>query len=147
MACALAAGIAMADTAVESANIVGYQDKPLGNGEYTWACPTFTMVGGQNINFKLGDLIPNDVFDGFTDNIQFCDAEGNWEDQLTYVSQAWLDANDIGEEGYTVGWYKMVDEELSTPLNDTPVAFGQAFCAYAGRDNVTISIPTPLSAK
>ena len=123
--------------AVDSQNVVGYQDKPLGNGEITWTCPTFAPVG-TNTSFTLGQLVANDIFDAFSDTIQFCDNGGNWEEALTYVSQAWLDGNDIGEEGYTVGWYAYSDEELATPLNDTVVPFAKGFAAQAGREGVAI---------
>ena len=122
--------------AVESANTVGYFDKALANSEYTWTCPTFTGIGGQAVSFTLGQLVPNDNFAGFEDNIQFCDAEGNWEDQLTYISAAFIEENEI--EGVNPGWFALDDEELETPLNNTVVPFAKGFCAYSGYDNVAI---------
>ena len=106
-----AAAVAAGAVAVESQNIVGVQDKPLGKNEFTWTCPTFAPVG-TNTSFTLGQLVANDTFDAFSDTIVFCDNGGNWEEQLTYVSQAWLKDNDLEGEGYTVGWYAYSDDEL-----------------------------------
>jgi hypothetical protein len=138
---ALIAGLAMA---VESTNIVGYMDKELGNSEYTWACSTFTGIGGPSVSFTLGQFIPNANFAGFEDNITFCDAEGNWEDQLTYVSAAFLADNELDPNDYEVGWYALDDDSISENLNATSVPAGKAFCAYSGYDDVTITIPSPL---
>ena len=132
---AMIAGLAMA---VDSANIVGYYDKALANSEYTWTCPTFTGIGGQAVNFTLGQLVPNDNFAGFEDNIQFCDAEGNWEDQLTYVSAAFLAANELDPKDYTVGWYALDDDTISENLNATVVPFAKGFCAFSSYDDVAI---------
>ncbi len=132
---ALIAGLAMA---VESTNIVGYMDKELGNSEYTWACSTFTGIGGPSVSFTLGQFIPNANFAGFEDNITFCDAEGNWEDQLTYVSAAFLADNELDPNDYEVGWYALDDDSISENLNATVVPFAKGFCAYSGYDDVVI---------
>ncbi len=128
--------IAVSAMAVESTNIVGYLDKALGEGEYTWACSTFTGIGGQSVSFTLGQFIPNANFAAFGDNIQFCDAEGNWESQLTYASQAFMTENEL--EGYTVGWYRLSDEEMETCLNSTVVPFAKGFCAYTSNSGAAI---------
>ena len=132
-----AAAVAAGAMAVESQNIVGFAPKATPNGVFTWTCPTFAPAG-TNETFKLGDLKGNDAFEAFGDTITFATADGNWEDSITYVSQAWLNANDLGEEGYTVGWYALTDDEMTTPLNDTLVPFAKGFAAQAGRDNVDL---------
>ena len=138
-ACALVAASAFA---VESANIVGYQDKPLGVGESTWTCPTFSPIGGISNSFTLGDIVPNANFAAFEDTIQFCDAGGNWEDQLTYVSAAWLAGNDLDTS--LAGWYDLYDEALEDNLNATGLPFGKAFCAISSYEGAAITIPSAI---
>ena len=92
---------------------------------------------------KLGELKPSSGFEPFTDSIQILDAETVTQHWLTYVSQAWLDANDIGQEGYTVGWYKTTDEDLATPMNDIVLNAGDAFMTYVSTD-VNFEIPSAL---
>jgi hypothetical protein len=128
--------VAASAFAVESANIVGYQDKPCAAGEFTWTCPTFSAIGGQALSFSLADILPNANFAGFEDTIEFCDEGGNWEGQLTYVSAAWLKGNDLDES--LAGWYSVDDEELESNLNNTPVPFARGFCAQTGYDDVAI---------
>ncbi len=134
------AGICLAADGVESANIVGYQDLDLNAGKLAWICCSFTQVGGQDISFKLGEFLPNENFVSAQDTIQFATEDGNWEDQLTYLSkQFFIDA--LGEEdaeAYTPGWYDLFDEYAEYCLNDTDVPYAKGFAASAAEKNAKI---------
>ena len=133
-ACALAAGIAMAD--VVSTNIVGYTDSVYAMGADLY-CSAFAPMGGD---MTLGDILPNADFDPDGGNHIILFEGGMAVATLTYMDAdqvAWY-LSDNGVQ-LTVGWYdqsKFIDwDGTLTPadnMNDYPLGPGVAFMLNAG---------------
>jgi len=109
-ACALA-GLAFAQ--VESVNIVGYQtlSLPLGYKDVT---STFVPVGSDGTSIRLGDIVPNSVFDGGT--AQFFNLNGNGAVSTTAVFY----------DGF--GWF---DFNTFDPLDDMTIPAGTGMFVYS----------------
>ena len=74
-ACALVAGLALADGGVTSANTVGFLTKAAGQG-YNYVTPPFVDVG-YNTYMLGGIVLEGDDVEEFGDNLQIFDSEGN----------------------------------------------------------------------
>ena len=113
---------------ITSANTVGYRAKPLENFQFVGS--TFTGVGGTETS-TLADLKTNCDLTGelgtgwqpLADAVVELDANGTFVRNIVYVP-----AYIAGEYGAEAGWYEMdavaIDEDYSTPLNDTIITFG-----------------------
>ena len=147
IATALAAfcGAVQAD-GISSANVVGYRAKPLNNFQFVGS--TFTGVGGSE-TMTYGDLKTNcdltgEVGDGWqamSDSVVELNENGSYVRDIVFVP-----AYIAGEYGAEAGWYEMnavaIDEDYSTPLNDTQITFGlgiQTATAGAGDAQIMFS--------
>ena len=114
MACALAAGIAMADTAVESANIVGYTEQSVASDTYYMVGVQFGQVGGEVAAISFNDLIQMSgvsavsYFDMETDAAQILVNTATGYDFYYYISDAYdTDGNEV--EGWADGEGNLVE--------------------------------------
>ena len=106
--------------ALESENIVGYNDKDVEN--FTFIGPSFTKVGGSEA-FTFADIVVNcdETGEGdgsgwvpLFDSIVMLDANGTYVRKLVYAPQyiaeaftctkGWYDADDASEEIFTTCW-------------------------------------------
>ena len=109
-AVAATAGIA---GAIESANVVGYQNKGLADGVFNTVCHTFKAVDGRL--WTLGDLIPSDDFSA--SSVQFATGTGSTKkftlpngDEVEGLFEYWredeIDDGDLPDGATaTTGWY------------------------------------------
>ena len=119
----LVAGLALAETAVESANIVGYQDFG-GEGNFTLSVSTFLPVGTDGSTMTLGDLVANEDFVSGSDSVILYNG-GTLDKYVTFYP--YDDPDDYGIPG---GWYEKDDFNNSDEpvlLNDTPLPYGVGF--------------------
>jgi hypothetical protein len=110
-AVALASGVAMA---IESANVVGYQNKGITEGEYNMHCSTFLPVGKAATAAVLGDFTANLEFGFGSGNVMTLTPNGGRTGSVyTYLTTE--EAEEYGIEGLTAGWYdyNYVNEEWS----------------------------------
>ena len=64
---AMAACAAMAEGEITSANVVGYQEKELGAGEFSMTTPTFKAISGD---YKISDIVVSGDVGGY--GSEFC---------------------------------------------------------------------------
>ena len=121
MIAAAAAAMIGGASAIESANIVGYQTKSATCEGYTAIAPPFITIGGDGA--RLGD-IKGEIPDG--DSIQIFNAEGDVEVELFWCEQG---VSTFGE----TGWYY---DDCETPAADFVIDQGKQFWynAAAGED-------------
>ena len=91
----LVAGLALAETAVESANIVGYQDFG-GFGNFNLTAITFEPIEGES--FTLKDISVNEKFDNNGDYISVFEG-GTKVFEVSYLNEG------DGDYGEPAGWY------------------------------------------
>ena len=131
---------------ISSANTVGYRSKPLNNFQFVGS--TFTGVGGSETmtygNLKTNCDLTGELGTGWlamSDAVVELNENGSFVRYVVYVP-----AYIAGEYGAEAGWYEMdavtIDEDYSTPLNNTPITFGlglQTATAGAGDADITFS--------
>ena len=88
VACALAAGIAMADTAVESANVVGYLNREA-TGGYSAFTAGFQKIGGGTT--MLSDVIDTAQLMPYADDIQVYNGVDGTFTQWVWDGSCWTD--------------------------------------------------------
>ena len=146
---AAAAVAGMGAFALESANVVGYQNKEMAVANFNYECATFQAVGKARDAQTLGDIKASDGFS--YSEIQFLTSGGAnaYVDhpQLGKVIQSytyWSDP-DWTEAG-VAGWYLYDDEDGAYPMNDVEIQAGQGFCVSVAGSEVGegISIPAAL---
>ena len=146
-AAAVAAG--MGAFALESANVVGYQNKEMAVANFNYECATFQAVGKARDAQTLGDIKASDGFS--YSEIQFLTSGG---------ANAYVDHPQLGKviQSYTywsdpdwtaagvAGWYLVDDTDGEYPMNDVDIAAGKAFCVWIEGNEVgeSISIPSAL---
>ena len=126
--------------------VVGYRNKELNNFQFVGS--TFTAVGGGE-SMTYGDLKTNCDLTGelgtgwqaLGDSVVELDENGSYVRDIVYVP-----AYIASEYGAEAGWYEMdavaIDEDYSTPLNNTPITFGlgiQTATAGAGDAAITFA--------
>ena len=131
---------------ITSANTVGYRQTELGSFQFVGS--TFTGVGGSE-TMTYGDLKTNCDLTGelgtgwlaMSDAVVELNANGSFVRYVVYVP-----AYIAGEYNAEAGWYEMdavtIDEDYSTPLNNTQITFGlgiQTATAGAGDASITFS--------
>ena len=142
------AGAAMA---VESANIVGYQNKDV--GAFSLSTATFTQVnGGENFTFadyKVNcDEADPDAATGWVanaDSFNTFTAAGLFDKSYIYCP-AWMAEALTEEFGYTVtkGWYATSDEEFKTNCNSVQIGAGEAVIMKSGAAGTTVTVKSAL---
>ena len=100
--------------ALESANIVGYQQNALPKG-FSMITPCFEIVGGGN--YAIDNLTLDGVSDGDA-TVQVVNADGTWG-----TKGVWLNEYVDGDDVYPAGWF--TDASGATPANITLIP-GQA---------------------
>jgi hypothetical protein len=133
---AVATASAVCAFALESSNVVGYQNKDV--GAFSLSTATFTQVdGGENFTFAdykvncdeedpdatTGWIANADSFNTFT-------ASGSFDKSYVYCP-AWLAEALTEEFEYTVtpGWYSTADEEFKNNCNTESIPFGKGTLA------------------
>ena len=124
MIAASAALLATVGLSIESANVVGYQNKDVRKNLSQQVC-TFDQIGIADGALNVQNLIPVDgegasVGDGDV-TIQFINDRGKLINQYTYYL-----AKELGPAQTTPGWYDEDEEEA-----DYSFASGEAFQVYA----------------
>lgn len=115
--------------AIQSTNIVGYQDKELeGNAHFNFVVPTFEKVDGTTLHLsdiKLSYVNPDQT----SQNIWTLTLGGATKQAYYYVTEAV--ANDWGEDPKeVVGWY--TDSDCLIPADDIEIPYGQGFAIVSG---------------
>ncbi len=112
--------------AVESANIVGYQDFT-GTGSFNFTVATFLPVGTDGSTMTLGNIVGNDNFKAGSDYINLFTSSGDFITDATYSNPT-----DAARWGIDPGWYSIDDynDEAENNLNNTSIPYGMgiAFC-------------------
>ena len=108
--------------AVESANVVGYQESSSVAG-FNWVAPNFTTVGETTACFGDISIAGDDVVE-YGDNIQIVDADGNC-DALYY----WTGAD---------GWFDM--DGSGEYMNDEAIVRGKSVIVYTDVAGATIRV-------
>ena len=147
--CAAAAALSTSLLAVESSNIVGYQNKSLTAGGNAFVCQTIVPVGADLGTVTLGDFVPSNGADGWaydTDFLATLKVNGNKDHEYGYLSPYW--ANKYFEDEQA-GWYDLSvcqDEEFdgATKKNDVQIPAGQAFLVYTAGSDIELVVPSPL---
>ena len=136
-----AAAVAFCGTVfgLESANVVGYQNKEMATANFNYECATFQAVGKARDAQTLGDIKASEGFS--YSEIQFLTSGGAnaYVDhpQLGRVIQSytyWSDP-DWTESG-VAGWYLYDDEDGAYPMNDIVIPLGQAYCVSVAGSEV-----------
>ena len=128
MIAAVASMAAVGAFAVESANVVGYQNKETETAQMNWTCNTFKPVGGGTLT--LGDI---KVTDGFVNSaITFLQPSGLGktvysEDLGKTVNEQYVYwfAEDDPEQGE--GWYFKADEDGEFNQNSRVITLGEGY--------------------
>ena len=158
--CAAAAALCGSLLAVESANIVGYQNRALVNDKFVWCCGTFQAVGVAQSNMKLGDVsLANDdgvsvgevtlsLISGTGSNLKLTSAETTKfvakSASFVYLPQAQIDEakadpDYAGElDGVVAGWYHETDDEFSECFNNYVLPFGTGYAVKQTAPGYTV---------
>ena len=116
--------------ALESANVVGYQEVATPAG-YSMRVPTFKALTG---NFKISDIKVSGALGAGNDSVQKVNADGSWGDMYYYLTMdgtGWLED----------GWYKA---DQATPVDDSDIlTTGDGLFISAGSD-LTLTFPAAL---
>jgi len=101
---AAAVAASMGAFALESANVVGFQDKEITTGQWNCMTATFLPTGAAGTSMTLGDIKANDTFAFGDDTLQTLNGNGGTLGQYTYCNEAMAE-----EFGFDVGWYNYED--------------------------------------
>jgi hypothetical protein len=141
---ALASGVAMA---IESANVVGYQNKALNAQANSFVTMTFLPTGTSKENITLSSFQPKGGEDGWEyskDYLATIKVNGSFDKKYGYVSAYWA-----GEEGFDdaslEGWWDLdackadfeVDELVSR--NNVVIPFGTGVAIYTSMSDITVT--------
>ena len=129
---------------VESANIVGYQNKATESVQMNWTCNTFVPVNGGTMT--LGDIKVTDGFvnseivflqpSGLTKEVYSEDLGKTVREQYVY----WF-AEDDPEQG--AGWYFSADEDGEYNQNAREIEAGAGFYVQGNGSEIGESIVIP----
>ena len=135
-AVAATAGIA---GAIESANVVGYQNNGLTDGDFNWVCHSFKSIDGRL--WTLADLIPSDDFS--YSSLQFLTGTGATKkftlangDQVEGLFEYWredeIDAGDLPDgASAATGWYLWGEDGKLYLMSNTQIPEGGCFAIDA----------------
>lgn len=135
------AAVGFAD--VESANVVGYQNKELkGDAAYNLSVATFKAVDKDTDKMVLGDIAASADWMTGADEVKTLKANGAVENAYTYVG-----AELAAEVGCLVGWYLTDDvnddskvETLSNYCkNNDPLPLGNGLLVLVGSASTTLT--------
>lgn len=108
---------------LESANVVGYQEKTINAGGFSMTTPTFKAITG---NYKISDIKVKGTVDGY--GSEFCqklNEDGSWGQDYYYLTEE--------NTGMPTGWYKDSSAGEAVTDDDT-VKEGEALSFSVGCD-------------
>ena len=117
---------------LESANVVGYQEKAQATGEMNWLASTFDTI---STTATLGDIKCNSVNFG-SDVLQLLNPNGSTKAKYWY-----LDPATAAEAEMEPGWYdgdKAATEDYEC-CNNVALPYGQGFMFYAGSPDLALT--------
>ena len=118
--------ITVSAMAVESANVVGYQEKAIENAGFTSISPTFVAVGTKN-PLKLANL-SGTFIEG--ESVQVTDTDFATAAEYFYCVKGSLVETDTG-------WY---EEDFETPAGDTEIPIGASILYQSmGTDSIVFA--------
>ncbi len=137
---ALCAAVGFAD--VESANVVGYQNKELtGSYAYNLSVATFRAVDKDTEKMVLGDIAASADWMAGADEVKTLLANGAVDKAYSYVG-----VTDAAEWGCPAGWYLTADLNDDsivdlTPLckNNDPLPLGNGLLVLVGSASTTLT--------
>ena len=131
--------------AVESANIVGYQNKELNENANAFVAQTLIPCGVTAADVTLDDFVPTSGADGWdytSDFLATLKTNGNLDKKYGYLSPYWAAKYWTADEA---GWYdySLLSEEEQTASDElgatTKIPFGTGFLVYTAGSSVTIT--------
>jgi len=133
MIAALAVAASATGFAIESSNVVGYQqvDVPTGSSMRT---ATFKAISGD---YKISDIKVNGALGGGTDYAQKINADGSWGDMYFYLT---MDGTGYVEDG----WYK--DDFGGEAVTDADTLEAGESMIFTAAADLTLSFPAVLPA-
>ena len=160
MIAAVASMAAVGAFAVESQNVVGYQNKTLQTSKFVWCCGTFQTVGVDQDKMKLGDVtlanedgvsvgdVTLSIIGGAGSNLKLTSAEttgfvGKSASFVylpqTQIDEAKADPDYEGElDGVVAGWYHETDDEFKECFNDYALPFGAGYAVKQSAPGYTV---------
>ena len=125
--------------AVDSANIVGFQDFT-GTGSFNFTVATFLPIGTDGSTMTLGNITGNASFVPGTDFIDLFTSTGDFITDATYSDPA-----DAAYWNIDPGWYSREDynNDAENNLNSTalPAGAGFAFCKTTSTARLIVANP------
>ena len=134
------AAMAGAALAVESKNVVGYQNFG-GFGNFNLTAITFEPIGGET--FTLGQIKVNDKFDNGGDYISI------WSGGTKQYEASYLNAEDAADEGVDEGWYLRTDFDawsFSHCKNSEELAKGKGIVFHRGTTGAALKYSGQVQA-
>lgn len=134
--------------ALESANLVGYQNKDLNRNANSFVVQTFLPCGVTKENVTLGTFKPKDGVDGwdyYTDYLATLKTNGNLLHKYGYLSPywakqywneedaGWYDFAVLAEDPETIEADKVADDVVFNP--------GEGFLIYTSKANIELLVP------
>ena len=137
-------------------DVVGYQGKPLKNGDFTWSTGTFVDVGKTGDKMVLKDVklvrTEGDMSCGAVylyllgangANMKITDETSPFKGlEATFVYLDEVEAEEWqAEEGYeyvTAGWYHETDQEYVHPMDNYPIAYGLGYAVKSIAEDYVI---------
>ena len=137
--------------AVESANVVGYQNKELNEKANSFVVQTLLPCGVTKADVTLADFLPTDGEDGWDyarDYVATLKVNGTLDKKYGYLSPYW--EKEYYEAGQS-GWYDYAvlqpdpDEIEAEKVPDT-VTFGagEGFLVYTSGAGIELVVPSAL---
>ena len=144
VAAALCAAVGYSE--IESANVVGYQNNDLVNGNLNWLCNSFKAVDGRL--WTLADLIPGENFSA--SKLQFLSATGSTKKftlpnndlvygEFEYWREDEIDDGDLPDgASAATGWYLWGEDGKLYLMSNVQIPEGGMFGIDALDDDATI---------
>ena len=131
--------------AVESANIVGYQNKDLNENANSFVVQTLLPCGVTKADVTLADFLPTDGKNGWdytSDFLATLKVNGTLDKKYGYLSPYWEE--EYYEAGQS-GWYDYAvlqpdpDEITAAKVDNTKIPFGTGFLVYTSGSDVKLT--------
>ena len=152
---AVAAGMVAFGDAIESQNVVGYQNLGVNNGDFNWLCNTFKAVDGRL--WTLADIVPNENY--LFSILQFLGPTGATKKftlanddevygEFEYWPEADIDPDELASgETATTGWdTRNLDSKLVL-MNSVQIPEGGMFVVDALDDDAAVGVNGQVDAE